>query len=259
MLFDFLFSGKKMKAQTFDTQIEVEGQMLPVEVHIEKRNGARFSLTHKGIYMRMPLGISEENLKKEEVRLIAWLTELKKKKPLVFEPFKQKTYKSGDILTVGKRQYLLTLRPKPRKTLAAKRSGYTINIEVPDNIPSDSQQLSDAIKNLLSKIIAGDFHFEILHRVNDLNKLYFNKDIEGLQLKYQSSRWGSCSSAKNITLSTRLLFAPDDVIDYVIIHELAHLVEMNHSDRFWALVERAMPDYEKKEKWLKMNGNLCDF
>jgi predicted metal-dependent hydrolase len=259
MFFDFLFSGRKLKPESFHTEVEIDGQKLPLEVHIEKRNGARFSLTHKGIYMRLPLGINADLLKKEEARLITWLTDLKKKKPLVFEPFIQKTYTSGDILIVGKRQYLLTIRHKPRKTLSAKRTGYTINIEVPESIAINDPQVSSAIKNLLSKIIAGDFHFEILHRLNDLNKLHFNRPIEGLQLKYQSSRWGSCSSSKNITLSTRLLFAPDEVIDYVIIHELAHLIEMNHSDRFWALVEKAMPDFEKKEKWLKVNGNLCDF
>ncbi|MCB0682671.1 MAG: M48 family metallopeptidase, partial [Saprospiraceae bacterium] len=64
---------------------------------------------------------------------------------------------------------------------------------------------------------------------------------------------------RNINLSTRLLFAPPKVIDYVIIHELAHLVEMNHSRRFWDLVAAAMPDYEEQEKWLKKFGHRCDF
>jgi predicted metal-dependent hydrolase len=55
------------------------------------------------------------------------------------------------------------------------------------------------------------------------------------------------------------LFAPKDVFDYICIHELAHLVEQNHSDKFWALVEKAMPDYMEKEKWLKENRGLCKF
>jgi predicted metal-dependent hydrolase len=49
------------------------------------------------------------------------------------------------------------------------------------------------------------------------------------------------------------------VVDYVIIHELAHLIEMNHSDRFWALVSQAMPEYKEKEKWLKVNGSGLGF
>ena len=78
-------------------------------------------------------------------------------------------------------------------------------------------------------------------------------------MKYNHSNWGSCSSKGNINLSTRLLFAPDDVIDYVIIHELAHRIEMNHSPRFWKLVSDAMPDYKEKEKWLKVHGGKLGF
>ena len=73
-----------------------------------------------------------------------------------------------------------------------------------------------------------------------------------------SSKWGSCSHTGKMTLSTRLLFAPEEVQDYVIIHELCHLEELNHSDRFWRLVERFDPTYEEKEDWLKEYGHYCD-
>ena len=63
----------------------------------------------------------------------------------------------------------------------------------------------------------------------------------------------------NINISTRLLFAPDDVLEYVCIHELAHLIEHNHSQRFWMLVAQAMPDYTAKETWLKEKGDACRF
>ena len=57
-------------------------------------------------------------------------------------------------------------------------------------------------------------------------------------------RWGSCSSKKSLNFSWRLMMADDDAIDYVIIHELAHLIELNHSQRFWAIVEKFLPDYK---------------
>ena len=63
------------------------------------------------------------------------------------------------------------------------------------------------------------------------------------------TKWGSCSDGKNINLSWRLLTAPVDVIEYVIIHELCHMREMNHSRRFWALVEQHVPEWRgKREK-----------
>ena len=65
------------------------------------------------------------------------------------------------------------------------------------------------------------------------------------------TRWGSCSSRKNINFSWRLVMASDDVIDYVVVHELAHLIQMNHSPKFWAIVKSVLPDYKQRQAKLK--------
>jgi len=67
-------------------------------------------------------------------------------------------------------------------------------------------------------------------------------------------RWGSCSRKGNLNFSWRLVLAPIDIIDYVIIHELSHLKHQNHSREFWETVSRLCPDYKKRRKWLKDNG-----
>lgn len=68
------------------------------------------------------------------------------------------------------------------------------------------------------------------------------------------TRWGSCTSKKNLNFTYRLALAPGRVRDYVIVHELCHLRQMNHSKKFWSEVEAIMPDYKTQEKWLKENG-----
>jgi len=95
--------------------------------------------------------------------------------------------------------------------------------------------------------------------VHELNERHFQQPIDQVRLKYNHSNWGSCSNKGNINLSTRLLFAPPEVIDYVIIHELAHRLEMNHSPRFWKLVADAMPNYREQERWLKEHGKGLGF
>lgn len=70
------------------------------------------------------------------------------------------------------------------------------------------------------------------------------------------SRWGSCSSKGNINLNLTLILTPSFVIDYVIIHELSHLKEMNHSKKFWEIVERFCPDYQQAKSWLKEHQYL---
>jgi predicted metal-dependent hydrolase len=78
--------------------------------------------------------------------------------------------------------------------------------------------------------------------------------IERVTVRAQASRWGSSSRAGTISLNWRLIQTPDEVRDYVILHELMHQREMNHSPRFWALVEAACPAHESRRRWLKDHG-----
>lgn len=76
-----------------------------------------------------------------------------------------------------------------------------------------------------------------------------------ITIRNQKTRWGSCSSKRNLNFNCLLMLAPDDVVDYVVVHELCHLIEMNHSKAFWSQVEQVMPDYKKHKQWLKDHGN----
>ncbi|MEM7177147.1 MAG: SprT family zinc-dependent metalloprotease [Pseudomonadota bacterium] len=80
------------------------------------------------------------------------------------------------------------------------------------------------------------------------------RDLRGIAVKDTRSRWGSCSTAGRINLSWRLAMAPPRIQDYVAAHEAAHLVEMNHSDRYWRVLSGIMPDYAERRAWLKSEG-----
>ncbi len=76
-----------------------------------------------------------------------------------------------------------------------------------------------------------------------------------ITIRNQRTRWGSCSSKGNLNFNCLLMLTPPEILDYVVVHELCHRKEMNHSARFWAQVERIIPDWPVKRKWLKENGN----
>ncbi len=75
-----------------------------------------------------------------------------------------------------------------------------------------------------------------------------------ITVRTQRSRWGSCSAQGNLSFNALLLLTPPEVLDYVVVHELCHRKEMNHSPRFWAEVERLVPDWKAQRLWLRKNG-----
>ena len=113
----------------------------------------------------------------------------------------------------------------------------------PDLTPAEIKQACTLIYRMLAK--------------SDLtNKtLYFaglmSVSPTAIKINNAKTRWGSCSNKKSINFSWKLIMANDDVIDYVVVHELSHIKEMNHSRRFWKIVEGFIPDYEIQRKRLK--------
>ena len=75
-----------------------------------------------------------------------------------------------------------------------------------------------------------------------------------ISIRKQKTRWGSCSREGNLSFNCLLMMAPPEVLDYVVVHELSHRLEMNHSARFWTQVEKVLPDYRGPRKWLKEHG-----
>ena len=76
-----------------------------------------------------------------------------------------------------------------------------------------------------------------------------------ITIRAQRSRWGSCSSKGNLNFNCLLMLSPPEVLDYVVVHELCHRKELNHSPAFWTEVAKVLPDYRTRQKWLKDNGS----
>lgn len=94
----------------------------------------------------------------------------------------------------------------------------------------------------------------VLTEKTDIYKQKLNVDYKKIRIGDQKTRWGSCSSRGTISYSWRLILMPEEIQDYVVVHELCHLIEMNHSKNFWALVESIIPDYSRRRAWLKRHG-----
>jgi predicted metal-dependent hydrolase len=99
---------------------------------------------------------------------------------------------------------------------------------------------------------------EVVEERIEKYSLYLSVSPRKVVVKDQKTRWGSCSEKRNINLNWRLVMAPIEIIDYVVVHELCHLRIMNHSKDFWNLIESTLPNYRESRGWLKVNGSSLE-
>jgi predicted metal-dependent hydrolase len=118
-------------------------------------------------------------------------------------------------------------------------------------VTSPATTIRDFVEGKLKELA----HDELTRRTFELASAY-NLEFQSVTVRNQRTRWGSCSSHKCISLNWRLVQTPNYVRDYIITHELMHLLEMNHSTRFWKKVEEHSPLYLKAELWLRKDGKL---
>ena len=118
-------------------------------------------------------------------------------------------------------------------------------------VPDPTADLRPAIEGYLWSLAAR----ELPPRVFDFAARHGLR-VRRVTVRNQRSRWGSCSRRGTVSLNWRLIQTPRQVQDYIILHELCHLIEMNHSERYWREVARVCPDFETAERWLKQHSGL---
>jgi len=121
-------------------------------------------------------------------------------------------------------------------------------------LPESAMPKAADLLTVWYKARARDF---IKERV-ELYSQRFGLKVTGVRISSARTRWGSCNQKNSLSFTWRLIMAPPEIIDYVVVHELAHIREKNHSRAFWSNVERMQPDFKVRRAWLKTNGRLLD-
>lgn len=240
-----------------EISFDFDGQQIPFVIINEARRSVRVAFGSKAITLRLPWTMAANKKIQHIEKSKDWAIKQLKAKPGLLSRFLLKKYKSGDYLRVGTKKYLLYFLYHQGKNDKAFIKGNLIELHL--NVGNTEPTKSENIRYLIARSVANDWQPLVEKRVHELNVQYFNKTIKEVRLKLSQTNWGSCSTQGNINLSVRLLFAPPRVIDYVMVHELAHLIEHNHSQRFWNLVAKVMPDYKEHDSWLNKNSHLCEF
>lgn len=212
--------------------------MTPYTLTRSNRKTVAIYIREGGVEVRAPLQMPARDIENFVASKEKWITE---KLALTGERQARRDAFSlayGDgVLYLGK-LYPIAARP-------GKRVGFSdVCFYMPANL--SSEQIKAACVQIYRMLAKRDLTGRALAFAKQMNVNPSNLKINGAK-----TRWGSCSAKKNLNFSWRLIMAGDDVIDYVVVHELAHIKEMNHSARFWAEVERVLPDYQARKAKLK--------
>jgi len=159
-------------------------------------------------------------------------------------------YRTGDTFYYFGEPLVLEIFPSPLKRPTIKIQKDHMRITLHRDIGKNEGVV--AAKKTVEQFYRKKAEEVIRDRLEHFN-VHYGFRFHRVAFRDQKSRWGSCSRAGNLNFNWRLIMAPIEVIDFVVVHELCHLKEMNHSHRFWALVEETVLRYRESRKWLKEN------
>jgi predicted metal-dependent hydrolase len=152
----------------------------------------------------------------------------------------------GEVPYLGE-QLDLDVWVEPGRTRPhVRRRGDVLTVKV-------AKRGKEAIRDALERWYRKQARDEVEWRLDDA-VARAGTDYTALSIRAQRTRWASCSSNGSMSFNWRLLLAPEEILDYVVEHEVAHLEVLDHSPRFWRLVRSRVPDYKQHERWLRRNG-----
>jgi len=201
-------------------------------------------VTEEGeVVLRVPLNTKDVEIERIILKNKDWI---KKKRVEILSKAKitRKEFKEGEkFLFLGREYPLKAIKPQD-KPLKFSREGFV---------------LSDRHLEVAKEIFVKWYKDKAKRIISERVKFYAKRcslPYDRVRITSANKRWGSCSKRGNLNFSYRLIMAPLSVIDYVVVHELCHIKERNHSRNFWKLVESIMPDYKTYKDYLKNNGYL---
>ncbi|MGB9821754.1 MAG: M48 family metallopeptidase [Pseudothermotoga sp.] len=214
-------------------------QMEDYKIIRSKRKTIALQITDDAtLIVRAPFDVSEETIKRVVAKHIKWI-EKKKKEILIRDPkFTPKEFVNGEGFLYLGRYYKLTIVKEQKQPLIFNNGFFLLR----DYQPVAKQLFIDWYKERAYEKISQRVEWYAKKR-----GFVFNK----VNITNANRRWGSCSPRGNLNFSWRLIMAPLSVVDYVVVHELCHLEERNHSRMFWIKVKMLMPNYESLKEWLR--------
>ncbi len=166
----------------------------------------------------------------------------------------KRKWETGEKVLYKGEAYPIKISPNLYNSAVVTFSGDHFEVYTDEKVENRQEEIANAFR----KWYIDAAYKTIEQRVDDYCKI-IGVSYHKIKIKEQKTRWGSCSKKGNLNFNWKLIMAPKDVLDYVIVHEVCHLRHLNHGAMFWQMVANYMPNYQKARKWLKENGVFLSF
>lgn len=219
-------------------------------VRSSKRKHACIKVENCQVFVVVPKSTHEERIQQLIKQKTRWIKE-KLNVQASIPPIKPKEYVSGETFTYLGRNYRLKVINRKPEPVKLNKGRFVVQVLVDISEERRTRRIQDKLTLWYKE--------HALQRLSEKTVRYAG--IVGVQpksvgIKSFKSRWGSCSISGNVQYNWRIIIAPHRIVDYVVVHELCHMIHHNHSDKFWRLVETVLPEYRQDKEWLKLNGRL---
>jgi predicted metal-dependent hydrolase len=218
-----------------------DGEVIPYHLERRPRKTVGMRIGADGLIVHAPKRISQSQLEQLLLSKAGWIrSKLEARQEHAVEPMQ---WRDGASLMLLGNDVTLSVKQDARSRNVEYQAGI-LYVALP--MPDDETAIARKVLQWYRKQAITDFSRRL-----ELLSAKLGVPTPKLFLSNARSRWGSCNSKKEVRLNWRLIQAPPHIINYVTAHELAHLKQMNHSAKFWAVVESIFPDYKRAEKELK--------
>ena len=226
-------------------------------IRSSRRKTATIKVDLEGVSVRIPADLPLARIEKLVAEKTAWierkLAEAERKQRGIAGQLEQSsTLADGSRIMV--QGQLLPLKLIASDKMKVVQSSDRLEVYADADLIADKEQLRALVEQWLYRRAVEELNFCV-----NVYKQRVGATPSRIQIKDYRARWGSCKPDGSIQLNWRLIHAPMHIMDYVVVHELCHLLEMNHSKHFWSEVERVEPQYKMKRQWLKDNGWQLSF
>lgn len=209
------------------------------------------------VVILVPPFLRDETVKQLVLKRARWIVEKREKLKRLRANMPKKEFVSGEAFPyLGRRYRLKVIRSEKEKGMPCllTTGRFVVQIDKRLNVKMEAE----AVRQKLAAWYRDRAIVKIPERVERFAGLV-GKIPKEIVIRNQEKRWGSCSRSDILRFNWKIIMAPVSVLDYVVVHELCHLVHSNHSPEFWHVVESIIPDYQEKRNWLKANSTLLSF